>query len=61
MKHHIEEDISGPSSAQKHLRDLSRPHTVNMRGGESLVGPAGDGGEEGGLLEFQDVVDYGNR
>ena len=60
MKHHIEEDVRGPSTAQKHLRDLSLSHTVNMRSGDAQAERVRYGGEEGGLLEFQDVVDYGN-
>ena len=67
MKHHIEEDSRGPASAQKHLRDLARslpPSATNPRTGEEgdqeLATPEING-EEGGLLEFQDVTDYGNR
>ena len=68
MKRHVEEDGRGPASAQKHLRDLARslpPSATTSRKGEegeeSLPALGGSGGEEGGLLEFQDVTDYGNR
>ena len=67
MKRHIEEDTRGPASAQKHLRDLARslpPSATNSRRGEEgeQTLPALEvSGEEGGLLEFQDVTDYGNR
>ena len=68
MKRHIEEDSRGPASAQKHLRDLAHslpPLASSSRRGEEEEeeGPATPeaSGEEGGLLEFQDVTDYGNR
>lgn len=66
MKQHIREDTRGPSTAQKHLRDLARSPSAGTtkRGEESEQlqrAEVGGVGEEGGLLEFQDVVDYGNR
>jgi plasmid stabilization system protein ParE len=68
MKHHVEEDSRGPASAQKHLRDLAHslpPSATNPRLGEEreqgLLPMEVSGGEEGGLLEFQDATDYGNR
>ena len=69
MKRHIEEDARGPASAQKHLRDLARslpPSATNSRRGEEgeqTLPVLEVNGEEGGLLEFQDVMitDYGNR
>lgn len=64
MRGFIKEATSGPSTAQKHLRDLARsPSTNPTRKGtvEQLQDvEVGGVGEEGGLLEFQDVVDYGN-
>ena len=64
MRNFIKEATSGPSSAQKHLRDLAHsPSTNPTRKGaiEQLQDvEVGGVGEEGGLLEFQDVVDYGN-
>ena len=64
MRGYVKEDTNGPSTAQKHLRDLARSPTANRtRKGtvEQLQdGEVGRVGEEGGLLEFQDVVDYGN-
>ena len=67
MKRHIEEDSRGPASAQKHLRDLARslpPLATNPKLGEEEdqeLATQEISGEEGGLLEFQDVTDYGNR
>ena len=64
MKHHIAEDGRGPASAQKHLRDLAHsiPSATSSRKGEGQHPPTLEvSGEEGGLLEFQDVTDYGNR
>ena len=61
MKHHVEEDARGPSTAQKHLRDLARSQPAKVRDKDIQAEPVMYSGEEGGLLEFQDVVDYGNR
>ena len=57
IKHHIEEDARGPATAQKHLRDLARsqPATEKIRSQ-----PVFEISKEGGLLDFQDVTDYGN-
>ena len=67
MKRYIEEDARGPASAQKHLRGLARSipsQTASSRKGEEgqqILSTLEVSGEEGGLLEFQDVTDYGNR
>lgn len=61
MKQHIGEDTKGPSTAQKRLRDLARSQPANLRNGEIQSQPVVVNGVEGGLLEYHDVTDNGNR
>lgn len=60
MKGHIEEDTRGPSTAQKHLRDLAHSQPARMLRKDEDQPRSVAGEEEGGLLEFQDITDYGN-
>ena len=61
MKHHIGEDTRGPSTAQKHLRDLAHSQPAKLRDGEIWSQPVLVSGEEGALLEYHDVTNNGNR
>ena len=63
MKYHIREDTRGPSTAQNHLRDLACSKPANLRNVNRGIWsqPVVVSRKEGGQLEFQDVMDYGNR